>query len=221
MKVFIPGKSTERRIPNKNYRPFYYDKSLIDILVEKLIPLLPRDSIYLSCEKEEYRTIANKWGINFLLRDDSLTTPASVSIELITSVSQLIPEDDILWATCVEPFFDEYGKLLETWNSLDKNKFDSLNVVYPVKRQFLDDNHNPIGFGFGLWYKNPQSTQPLYNISWATAITSAKCIREAGFLVGKNPYWYDSYAKVFDIDTIEDFEFASLAYTALKDSENK
>ena len=45
MKAVILGKANSRRISMKNYRPFYHDESLTDILVKKLIRVLDTDSI--------------------------------------------------------------------------------------------------------------------------------------------------------------------------------
>jgi N-acylneuraminate cytidylyltransferase len=222
MKAVILAKSTERLIPHKNYRPFYGDLSLIDILLGKLTKILPREDIYLSCEDEDYKSVADKWGINFLLRSIVLANYNISNVEIISSVCGSIGgSSDILWCTCVEPFFNEYAEILECWQNLNKKEHDSLNVVYPMKKFMLDRNHNPIGFGFGHWHKFSQTIPPLYQISWATAVLSRECIETVSYLVGKNPFWYDSYSPVIDIDTLDDFKFASLAYKALVEQDKK
>lgn len=58
MKAVIMGKAGSTRVKNKNYRPFYEDKSLTDILLEKLVKVMPREDIFLNYEKEEYRSVA-------------------------------------------------------------------------------------------------------------------------------------------------------------------
>lgn len=215
MKAVILAKSTDYLIENKNYRLFYEEKSLVDILAEKLIKVLPATDIYLSCETEGNRNIAEKWGINFINRDNIYTRYDISNVDVVANVCSSVPtQDDILWCTCVEPFFDEYAEVLECWEGLDKRRFDSLNIVYPTKKFMLDQGHNPIGFGFGHWHKYSQTIPAIYQISWATAILSRECIEKVSYLVGKNPYWYDCYAPVIDIDTMEDFKFASLAYKA-------
>lgn len=215
MKAVILAKSTDYLIENKNYRLFYGEKSLVDILAEKLIKVLPATDIYLSCETEKNRNIAEKWGINFINRDNIYTRYDISNVDVVANVCSSVPtQDDILWCTCVEPFFDEYAEVLECWEGLDKRRFDSLNIVYPTKKFMLDQGHNPIGFGFGHWHKYSQTIPAIYQISWATAILSRECIEKVSYLVGKNPYWYDCYAPVIDIDTMEDFKFASLAYKA-------
>lgn len=215
MKTIILAKSTDRLIPLKNYRPFYGDWSLIDILINKLIKVVAKEDIYLSCEDENYRDTCDKWGINFRLRDKEMTSYNVSNVDVIANVCKSIPkDDDYLWCTCVEPFFNEYAEIIETWRSLDKKQYDSLNIVYPSKKFMLDSGHNPIGFGFGHWHKYSQEIPPLYQISWATAIVSYKCLEKVSYIIGRKPYWYDSYSPIIDIDTMDDFKFAQLAYKA-------
>jgi N-acylneuraminate cytidylyltransferase len=213
MKAVILGKAGELRIQNKNYQHFYGELSLVDILIDKLLKVLDKDDIFLSCERDDLRSVAEQWGINFILRDEKYTSYAISYVELIKSVCTDIPgNEDLLWCSPIEPFFNEYREIVDCWNNLDKDKYDSLNVLYPSKKFMLDQNHNPIGFGFGHWHKYTQTIPPVYQISWATAILSYKCINEASYLVGKNPYWYDSYAPVFDIDTKDDWNLAKDVY---------
>jgi N-acylneuraminate cytidylyltransferase len=222
MKAVILGKSTERLIPHKNYRPFYGEMSLMDLLIEKLIKVLSGDDIYLSCESDEFRYIAEKWGINFTLRESAYASYNASNTDVVANVAKSIPYNgDLLWCSCVEPFFNEYIDIIELWHSLDKKEHDSLNVVYPMKKFMLDRHYNPIGFGFGHWHKYSQTIPPIYQISWATCILSRECIEKTSYPVGRNPYWYDSYAHIIDIDTLDDFRFASLVYKAMKDDKNE
>lgn len=213
MKAVILGKAGSIRVPEKNYRPFYNDKSLMDILIEKLIKELDKKDIYLSCEKEEYRSIADNWGINFIHRDEKYTLISTSNVDVVRNVCKDIPYDeDVLWVTPVEPMFDEFHQVLECWKNLDKTEYDSLNVVYPQKRFLLDQNHNPIGFGFGHWHKYSQDMPFVYQLSWSICILSKKCINEVSYMIGAHPYWYECYSEAVDIDTEDDFELASLIY---------
>lgn len=168
MKAVILGKAGSVRVPRKNYRQFYKDKSLMDILIEKLLRELNGNDIYLSCEDEKYRHVADRWGIEFINRDVRYTQISTSNVDVVKNVCKDIPDNgDILWVTPVEPMFDEFHEVLSVWNSLNKDMYDSLNVVYPQKRFMLDQNHNPIGFGFGQWHKYSQELPYLYQLSWS------------------------------------------------------
>lgn len=216
MKAVILGKASSKRVKEKNYRNFYEDLSLTDILLEKLVKVLDRSNIYLSCEDEHYKKVAYKWGINFILRDIKYTLLETNTVEVVRGVCADVPgEDDILYCSCMDPLFDDYEGMFRTWKDV-KEMADSLNVVYPLKNYYLDQNHNPIGFGFGFWHKYSQYIPPMYKISWANEILSRKCIEKCGYMVGENPYWYDAYNQLLDIDTESDWKIAQAVYSAYR-----
>ncbi len=212
MKVVILGKSNSRRIPFKNYKPFYGELSLTDILIEKLIKHFDRNDIFLSCEDEKYKSVADKWGIQFIKRDIKYTLIETNTVDVVRGVCKDVPgNDDILYCSCMDPLFDDYENMLKVWEDV-KDSHDSLNVVYPMKKYFLDFNHSPIGFGFGHWHKYSQFIPPIYQISWATSILKRESIERVGYMVGENPFWYDTYNPTVDIDTEKDWELAQVIY---------
>jgi N-acylneuraminate cytidylyltransferase len=212
MKAVILGKAGSTRVRYKNYRPFYGEKSLTDILLEKLTKVMNQEDIYLSCEDEQFRAFAEKWGIHFILRDSEFTKLATNTVEVVRNVCKDVPgEDDILYCSCMDPLFNGYEEIFKIWE-IEKKEHDSLNVVYPIKNYYLDQNHNPIGFGFGYWHKYSQYIPPIYQISWATEILTRKSIATCGYMVGENPYWYDAYNPTIDIDTERDWELAQVLY---------
>lgn len=212
MKAVILGKAGSTRVKNKNYRPFYNELSLTDILLEKLVRVMDRDDIFLSSEKAEIKEVADRWGIHFIHRDPRYTKLETNTVDVVRNVCKDVPgDDDILYCSCMDPLFNDYENLFATWNEV-KGEHDSLNVVYPIKNYYLNQNHDPIGFGFGHWHKYSQYIPPIYQISWANEILTRKCIDECGYMVGANPYWYDAYNPTVDIDTEQDWELAQILY---------
>ena len=212
MKAVILGKAGSTRVKNKNYRPFYEDMSLVDILLEKLVKVMRREDIFLSCEDEKFRYVSEKWGINFIHRDETYTLLATNTVDVVRNVCKDVPgEDDILYCSGMDPLFDNYSELFATWE-LARETHDSMNVVYPIKNYYLDQNHNPIGFGFGYWHKYSQHIPPIYQISWANEILTRKSIDTCGYMVGENPYWFEAFNPTIDIDTEQDWELAQILY---------
>ncbi|MBR6400973.1 MAG: hypothetical protein IKS17_07120 [Firmicutes bacterium] len=220
MKAVILGKSNSRRIEMKNYRPFYNGMSLTDILVEKLLKHLDASDIFLSSENADIKAVADKWGIQFIHRDIKYTLLDTNTVDVVQGVCKDVPgDDDILYCSCMDPLFDDYGNMFSTWEDV-KGTHDSLNVVYPLKKYFLTQNHDPIGFGFGYWHKYSQFIPPTYQISWANEILSRSCVENVKYMVGEKPFWYDAYNPTVDIDTEDDWELAQVIYGHYRGKEN-
>ncbi len=213
MKAVILGKASSRRVPLKNYKEFFEGKCLVDILIEKLVRVLPKEDIFLSCEEIRFKDLAEKWGIRFIHRDIKFTLLDTNTVEVVRGVCKDVPgSDDILYCSGMDPLFDDYENMFQVWEEV-RSKCDSLNVIYPKKGFFLDQNHNPIGFGFGVWHKYSQFIPPTYQISWANAILRRDCVERVGYMVGETPCWYDAYNPLLDIDTEEDWELAQAVYS--------
>lgn len=212
MKAVILGKASSVRVKFKNYRPFYGDLSLTDILLEKLIKVLDREDIYLSCEDISFKDVADRWGINFINRDVKYTLLSTDTVEVVRNVCKDVPgDDDILYCSGMDPLFDDYEDLFSLWEEA-RASHDSLNVVYPMKKYFLDQNYHPIGFEFGHWHKYSQYMPATYQISWANLILKRETIDSVGYMVGINPFWFFANNPTVDIDTQEDWELARVIY---------
>ncbi|MCL2399034.1 MAG: hypothetical protein FWC91_04715 [Defluviitaleaceae bacterium] len=213
MKAVIPAKGTSTRVPEKNFRDFYEGKSIIDILAEKLLKLLPAQDIYISSDDNSVAKIADKLGINFHLRDEYLTRNSTPMNEVVQGVCLQLPMDDAyMWCQATEPLFNEYDKCLKIWHDLDKSKYDSLAVCYPIKRFLLDQNHKPMGFGFGPWHNCSQDLPQMYQLNFTMGILTRDWIEKCGYHVGGKPYWYESEQFCIDIDDMDDWELAKMAY---------
>ena len=220
MKAVILGKANSRRISNKNYRPFYNGDSLTDILLQKLVRVLAKEDIFLSCENVEYESVAEKWGIHFIHRDVRYTLLETNTVDVVRGVCKDVPgDDDVLYCSCMDPLFDDYEKMLQIWDEV-RDDHDSLNVVYPKKNYFLNQNHEPIGYGFGRWHKYSQFIPPVYQISWANEILTRASIKSCGYMVGERPFWYDAYNPIIDIDTESDWELAQTIYAHYRGKSN-
>lgn len=221
MKAVILGKAGSTRVKQKNYRPFYKDMSLVDILIDKLVKVMERTDIYLSCEDINFKYVSEKWKINFIHRDETFTRLSTNTVDVVRNVCKDVPgNDDILYCSGMDPLFDNYTEMFKVWE-IERKDHDSLNVVYPIKNYFLNQNHDPIGFGFGHWHKYSQYIPPIYQISWANEILTRDSIEKCGYMVGENPYWFEAFNPTIDIDTEQDWKLATALYAYYKENEMK
>jgi len=213
MIAVIPAKSTSSRVPDKNWRPFYQEKSLVDIKIDQLSEVMPKQNIYLSCEDISKKEIADQHGINFLLRDPELASDDTGWSDVVTGIVNQLPvdgEEEILWAEVTSPLFSDYGDFIETWNS-KKTKYDSIAGVNELREYLMDKNGKPTNFEFGKGHRPSQELEPLYTMD-SFFIMEKKKILKLNYVIGNHPYLYIINTKSIEIDTMNEFNLAQKLY---------
>ena len=212
LKVVIPLKTNSDRVPNKNLRPFVDGKSLFDIKAEQLLKVFDPADVYISCENPEVKSIVNKYGFNFMLRDIKLTPNSAPWSDVIRDAVNAVDDtSDIMWVQVTQPLFDEFEKVLGTWHE-NYDKCDSLAVVQKIRHHILNEHGMPVNFNFGYWHKISQDLPSYYVVTWACFCMKREMLKQCYYNIGKNPYLYETKKLLVDIDELQDFEAASLLY---------
>lgn len=221
VKVIIPLQLASTRVKLKNIRPFYKDKSLFFIKIEQLINAgLNPNKIYVSSEDTEgvVKESCEKYGINFLQRDKSLTGNTIKQGDLIGFILNQIPKDkdDILWVQVTNPLFDEFKTILTSWNHIQKLGFDSIVAVKTIRHHLLNESGIPLNFNFGNWHKVSQDLPKIYEILWSAFLLKRETIETNKYHIGTKPYYmtFDNITTI-DIDTEKDFELARQYYALI------
>ncbi|MEK8227354.1 hypothetical protein NKG05_16550 [Oerskovia sp. M15] len=108
------------------------------------------------------------------------------------------------------PLFDDHRAVKEAWASRDEST-DSVVVVYPMKDYLLDENFNPLGFGFGPWHRPSQELPTFYQFGLTCSIMTREVATGIG-VVGARPQWFIAKNGTIDIDTQDEFDLASKLY---------
>jgi len=211
MKIIIPVKSTSTRVENKNFRPFYGDLSLTEILLKKLL-FMGSNNIFISCDDPEKESLAQKYNCNFSLRDKKYCDNDTPLPDVIRQVVNQIPYDEeIAWCQVTDPMFNDHVKAFAEWE-MNKKNHDSLCVVYPIKKYLLNTDHMPVNFGFGNWHVKSQDLKMFFDMTFTFSILKRESIERCGYHIGAKPYWFNASNMHVDIDTMEDFELAKFIY---------
>jgi CMP-N-acetylneuraminic acid synthetase len=218
MKAVIPVKASSLRILNKNFRNFCDGKSLLDIALSKILGVLQPEDVFVSCEDPQRRAVVEKLGVNFCLRDESLCDNDTPFHEWFNRTIDQVPgKDDIAWCQVTDPLFNQYHECIEKWTSV-REQHDSLVVAYVVRKYMLNEQHKPMGFGFGRKHVKSQLLPAHYELPFTLSILKRSTIRNDGYHVGKTPYWFCSHGPHVDIDTPEEFDFAGKLYKTVLDA---
>lgn len=222
MKIFIPLQLASTRVKRKNIREFYKGESLFDIKIKQLLKTFYPDDIFVSSEDEIVKDLCNKYNINFLKRDLSLTGNNIFQADLINHfLLNVKSNDDVMWVQVTQPLFDKFDEMLKEWETLDKHKYNSLVAVKTFKNHLISESGLPINFNFGYWHVVTQNLPKLYELLWACFIQTRESIERVKYQIGSKPKYkcFDDITLV-DIDTENDFRLAAIIYEMIVSNKN-
>ncbi len=216
LKVIIPLQLASTRVKLKNIRPFVGDLSLFDVKAEQLLNSgIEAEKIYVSSESDRVKPLCEKYGFNFLERPINLTGNDIKQPDLIGCILSQLPkdDDDILWVQVTNPLFDGFKEMLQAWPKLKSEGYDSIVAVKTLRHHIVTEKGIPVNFNFGYWHRVSQDLPKLYEILWSAFLLDRNTIEKAKYHIGMRPYYmpFDNVTTV-DIDTLEDFELASIIY---------
>lgn len=214
MKVIIPAKRRSTRVPDKNWRPFYEDKSLTEIKIEQLLRHFSSGDVFLSCDDEAMRAVTTRYGIHFLHRAPELaddTTPWPDALSGIVESAPFGKEEDVMWVEVINPLFDNYGGMAERWHAAREEGYDSLVLAAPFNKFLLRADGLPLNFLPGKWHAASQSLEPLF--VWDSACVMRKCdLLYFSYPIGRRPFLYSTGGACVDIDTMDEFAAVQRLY---------
>ena len=214
MKFIVPVKNESSRVPNKNFCNFYEGKSLTDILIEKIL-FVGKENIYISSDNSSKKEIADKYGCNFIKRNENLCNEncSSYSFKdvILGIVNQLPKDEEYAFCLVTDPLFNDYKGAISAWEK-NKNSYDSLTTAYPVKKYLLNENYLPVNFGFGAWHQMSQKLPTFFELTYTFSIFKHETAFNFGYVFGSNPLWYHAKNEYVNIDTVEEFEIAKIIY---------
>ena len=105
--VIIPARANSSRVPEKNFKPFHGDDSLLDIKIKQLITAgIPPEHIVVSCEDVSKEPCVTLHGATFKRREHFLTTPEGEK-DIFRCMMNIAPvfgmADDVLVVSVTDP----------------------------------------------------------------------------------------------------------------------
>lgn len=210
----IPAKANSNRVPNKNFRPFYGNKSLLEIKIEQCVSSKIFSSVYVSSDSADAKPVSENSGATFILRDPYYCLDSTPWGEVLEGVMNSLPvhEDTLIaWCMPTSPLFDRFN---DFFNFLENNPDqDSAVTVTKLTHYYLNSDFIPINHKWGPWHTYSQGTKPIYHLNLACFLTTKKQIIKNQYLIGSNPCFFPiSQTEGFDIDTMEEFEVSQILF---------
>jgi CMP-N-acetylneuraminic acid synthetase len=212
--IVIPVKKTSDRVKNKNFRKFYKNKSLFELLIEKLKKSNFVKNIYISSNKKSIEKKVNSLGCEFIYREDKYCNNVIPWSEMIYHTVKSLPinsNDDLAWCHTTTPLFDSYDDVFNEYFLKTKKTNDGLVTVSTFNEFIVNENKKPINYSWGPWHQYSQKLEKLYTITGTMFATKKINFLKNRYVISNNPYFYEiSRYESLDIDDNYDFELARL-----------
>jgi pseudaminic acid cytidylyltransferase len=225
--AIIPARGGSKRIPRKNIKSFF-GKPIIAFAIEAAIKSNIFDTVMVSTDDEEIARIAIEYGakvpfIRSKENSDDFSGTDDVILEVINEYQKINKIFDII--CCIYPVnpFIENEKLIEGYNKLINNTFDSVfsavRYSYPIQRSFrIDEQQKMYLLEPNFFTYRSQDLPPTFHDAaqfyWS----------KTDVFLTKGRIWTDNTSiveinelKVQDIDNETDWKLAELKYKLLLD----
>lgn len=211
----VPVKEISERVKSKNFRNFYKNKSLFDILINKLKRCKAISKIYISSNSLKVKKISKKLNCEYIERDKKFCNNITPWSDVIYEVANSIPEDQntiIMWCHTTTPLFDSYNRAITLFKK-NKSKYDGLVSVEKMKRFLISETIKPINYTWGVWHPYSQNLDSVYSVTGALFMTAKKNFIKNRYVISKKPFLMQTEEfEGIDIDTVEDFKLAQLIF---------
>jgi len=213
----VPIKATSERVENKNFRHFADDRSLFELLTEKLANCPLIDEVYVSTDENTVQEYVISQGCKFLSRDSQYCNNQIAWSEVITHVVSSLPVDDdttVMWCHTTSPLFDRYMEAIEVYMEAARTgQNDGLVTVSRLSEFIVNDMKRPVNYAWGIWHPYSQNLEKLYRITGALFIAKKGDMIRNNYVISQNPLFFETTAyESIDVDTEFDFTMAQLMY---------
>lgn len=212
---FLPCRKGSERVPRKNIKPFAGNKfGLVEVKLKQLLSAPSISQVVLSTNDEEIIEYASGLKNSKMvthMRDDSLSSSATSTDDLVSHALDLIPNAHILWTHVTSPFFQaaDYEYAIQKYFSALVSGYDSLMTTSEI-HSFLWNEDGPINYDRTKekWPRT-QTIPVIHEINSAAFISHSSNYVAFGDRIGERPFLLPiSKIKSFDIDWPEDFSIA-------------
>lgn len=224
VKIVIPAKGNSTRIPDKNYKDFYNEQSLLEICIKKAKTLgIP---VAVSSEDPRILALAERLGVEAQERPADLAEPETTPQELAKHIAEANKDFEyIYYIHCTNPLIDvkHFEIPLQLLSGNAMKNFDSINSAYKLQKHLWE---YPLGVSVSKERRalyntearpNTQEILNLVCLEYSLNLVKTETLLETGDFIGKNPaFMYIPYHEVIDIDEPIDFEIAQELYKKRK-----
>lgn len=208
----VPMKLTNRRLPQKNIRPFTNGAPLCSYILNTLASVPQIDAVYVYCSDPSICAYLPE-GIQYLKRDTSLDQDTTKMNEVLQCFSREVPSDIYVMAHTTAPFISS-SSIQKGLEAVLSGKYDSAFAVKKIQ-DFLWKEGAPFNYKLDE-IPRTQDLEPLYQETSGFYIYRGDVLSQFNRRIGNRPYMVEvGEIESIDIDEWEDFQIADSIYNHL------
>lgn len=210
--AIVPMKLNNRRLPQKNTKPFTNGKPLCYYILSTLLKVEGIDEVYVYCSNPDIRDFIPE-GVKYLKRSESLDQDTTKMNEVLKCFAADVPADIYVMTHTTAPFV-KVESIKKGLDAVVSGEYDSSFAAKKLQDFLWKD-----GVPFNYELDNIPRTQdlsPLYEETSGFYIYEKTVMTELGRRIGNNPYIVEvGEIESVDIDEAEDFMIADAIYNYL------
>ena len=210
----VPMKLNNRRLPQKNTKPFTNGMPLCHYILATLLEVEGIDEVYVYCSNEDIKEFIPE-GVKYLKRSESLDQDTTKMNEVLKCFADDVDADVYVMTHTTAPFIKKES-IKKGLDAVKSGDYDSSFAAKKIQDFLWKD-----GVPFNYELDNIPRTQdidPLYEETSGFYIYKESVRREKGRRIGDNPFVVEvGEIESVDIDEPEDFVIADAIFNYMKD----
>lgn len=208
----VPMKLSNKRLPQKNTKPFTNGQPLCTYILNTLLTLEGVTEIFVYCSDPQIQEYLPQ-GVTYLKRPESFDTDSASMSDILFQFSHDIPADIYLMTHTTAPFLKKES-IEKGLKAVAGGKYDSAFAAEKLQ-DFLWSEGKPMNYALEA-IPRTQDLPVIYKETSGFYIYTAETIQNRHRRIGNRPYIVEvDEIEAIDIDEAEDFVIADALYNFL------
>lgn len=214
MKVIaiVPMKLNNRRLPQKNTKPFTNGKPLCYYILSTLLTMESIDEVYVYCSNPDIQDFIPE-GVRYLRRSETLDQDTTKMNEVLQCFASDVPADIYVMTHTTAPFISKES-IQKGLDAVISGEYDSSFAAKKLQ-DFLWKDGKPFNYELES-IPRTQDLPPLYEETSGFYVYRADVMKKYSRRIGNHPFIVEvGEIESVDIDEPEDFLIADAIYNHL------
>ena len=209
----VPMKLNNRRLPQKNTKPFTNGKPLCYYILSTLLTIPEIDYVYVYCSNPDIKEFIPD-GVKYLKRSESLDQDTTKMNEVLNCFANDVSADIYVMTHTTAPFISAES-ISKGLKAVQSGEYDSSFAAKKLQ-DFLWKDGQPFNYALDS-IPRTQDLPPLYEETSGFYIYKREVMTELGRRIGDKPYIVEvGEIESTDIDEEEDFMIADAIFNHIK-----